>query len=227
MNMHKGAIVLSKNGKDVIECEHCGFKHINPLPTDQELEQLYKFDYYSTEKPTYLSENTDDKKWWSMVYSERYKLLESKISKPNKTILDIGSGPGFFLLEGKKRGWSTKGLEANLQAYEFSKNLGLDIENKFLNDSNKNEIGNFDVVNMGEVLEHIKDPIGLLEIVYDKLNVNGILLLILPNDFNPFQKILQNNLNFDPWWVVPEHHYNYFDFYSIQNLLQKIGKLNS
>lgn len=225
MNMHKGAIVLSKNGKDVIECEHCGFKHINPLPTDQELEQLYKYDYYSTEKPAYLSENTEDNAWWSKIYIERYKKLELLLNKSNNSILDIGSGPGYFLFEGKKRGWITKGLEPNIQAYEFSKNLGLDVENTFLSTSNKNSINNFDVVNMGEVLEHIKDPMEFLKLVFTKLNDNGVLLLILPNDFNPLQKIIQQNLNFEPWWVVPEHHYNYFDFDSVKILLEKVGFL--
>jgi hypothetical protein len=35
---HQGEVVDSVKGFDVIECEICGFKHIIPIPTEDEME---------------------------------------------------------------------------------------------------------------------------------------------------------------------------------------------
>ena len=84
-------------------------------------------------------------------------------------------------------------------------------------------LGNFDVIHMGEVLEHIPDPISLLKLAYSKLNDNGLICIIVPNDFNPFQLILRDQLEFEPWWVSPPHHINNFDHKSLGNLLVSAG----
>ncbi|GAI77011.1 unnamed protein product, partial [marine sediment metagenome] len=47
---HHGEAIDSKDGYDVIECEACGFKHVIPIPTPEELDKLYKEEFYSTEK---------------------------------------------------------------------------------------------------------------------------------------------------------------------------------
>ena len=42
---HVGEVLASDNGFDVIDCQQCGFKHITPIPTVDELESVYKHDY--------------------------------------------------------------------------------------------------------------------------------------------------------------------------------------
>ena len=53
MEQH-GEVIDSKNGFDVIEYKTCGFKHIIPIPTSEEIDKLHKEEFYSTEKVTYL-----------------------------------------------------------------------------------------------------------------------------------------------------------------------------
>ncbi len=48
---HRGIILDSVNGFDVIECEKCLFKHIIPIPQPDELVTTYRNEYYSIEKP--------------------------------------------------------------------------------------------------------------------------------------------------------------------------------
>jgi len=48
---HNGHMLDSINGFDVIECEQCGFKHIVPILTTNEIVSLYPDDYFSKEKP--------------------------------------------------------------------------------------------------------------------------------------------------------------------------------
>ena len=46
------------------------------------------------------------------------------------------------------------------------------------------------------VLEHVRDPIGLIEEARSLLAPGGLLLLISPNDFNPLQMTLWKKLGF-------------------------------
>ena len=220
---HEGSVVASTNGFDVIECVQCGFKHIIAIPTEEELEQIYRDDYYTQEKPLYLARYLEDLEWWNTVYTRRYEILEQHLLTSQRKILDIGSGPGYFLLNGKNRGWDVKGVEPSVQAAKHSKGLDLDVENLFYSEQSASKLGKFDAVNMGEVLEHIPNPVALLKLVHTQLNIDGVACLIVPNDFNPFQLALRDQMGFSPWWVAPPHHINYFNFRSLTTLLERCG----
>lgn len=220
---HKGTVLASQNGFDVIECQQCGFKHIIPIPSVEELMDVYQHDYYKKEKPLYLERSLEDLDWWNLVYTQRYEILERHLPDTQRSLLEIGSGPGFFLLNGQKRGWQVKGVEPSAQAAEHSRSLGLDVANEFFSDQTAPALGTFDVISMALVLEHIPSPESLLKLVYRQLNNNGMVCIVVPNDFNPFQIVLRDHLGFKPWWIAPPHHINYFDFNSLSNLLEKCG----
>lgn len=220
---HEGPVCQVVDGFSVIDCEHCGFRHVVPLPTAHELETIYSHEYYTQEKPLYIERYLEDKTWWNGVYAERYEALEKYLGGTG-SILDVGSGPGLFLALGRNRGWSVKGIEPSLKAAEYSRGvLELDIENIFLDADTAPTLGQFDVVNMGEVLEHLPDPAGMLEIARGLLRKDGLLTLVVPNDFNPLQLILRDHLGFSPWWVAPPHHLNYFSHESLKGLVERLG----
>jgi SAM-dependent methyltransferase len=158
-----------------------------------------------------------------MVYTQRYKIFERHLSEQQRDILDIGSGPGFFLLNGKKRGWQVKGIEPSIKAMEHSRSLNLEIEHGFFSEQTASDLGTFDAINLGLVLEHIPDPAELLILLHNQLNDDGMVCIVVPNDFNPFQLLLRDHLDFKPWWVAPPHHINYFNFKSLTGLLEKCG----
>lgn len=220
---HRGPILDSVKGFDVIECETCGFKHIVPIPTHEELETVYRDEYYSKEKPMYLERTREDLDWWNLVYSERYDTFEEHFPLGRRRILDIGSGPGFFLLHGKQRGWQTLGIEPSRQAADHSRKLWLEIVEDFLTEELENKLGKFDVVHISEVLEHIPDPKGMLQLARHLLTSGGLICVVAPNDYNPFQYALRTSCSYEPWWVTPPHHINYFNFDSLSRLLEFAG----
>lgn len=220
---HQGTAVASANGFDIIDCQLCRFKHIIPIPSEDELEHAYRHEYYTQEKPLYLERYKEDLDWWDLVYSRRYEILEQHLSETHRRLLDIGSGPGYFLLNGEKRGWQVKGIEPSVQAVVHSRGLGLNVVHGFYSDRTSPGLGTFDAVNMSLVLEHIPEPATLLKTVHRQLNDNGMICIIVPNDFNPFQLLLRDHLGFKPWWVAPPHHINYFDFDSLSNLVTRCG----
>lgn len=220
---HRGEILDSVKGFDVIECQTCSFKHIVPIPTPAEMDKAYRQEYYSVEKPLYLERYQEDLDWWNLVYSERYDTFEKFLPSHRRRILDVGSGPGFFLLYGKQRAWQVLGIEPSIQAASHSRELGLKIIEDFLTEETARQLGTFDVVHMSEVLEHIPDPRGMMRLARNLLAPGGLLCVVVPNDYNPFQYALRKACGYEPWWVAPPHHINYFDFYSLSGLFKKTG----
>ena len=52
----------------------------------------------------------EDRDWWMLRYRHYYELLEAH-APGTGALLDIGSGPGFFLEAGAARGWDVLGFE--------------------------------------------------------------------------------------------------------------------
>lgn len=219
---HTGMIIDQADGYDVLECETCGFRHIMPIPDPAQLKKVYEEEYYSTEKPDYFKHYEEDGEWWNLSYDDRLDYFEAHLSVDRRRILDIGSGPGFFLRRGKERGWQTLGIEPSRQAADYSRKLGLEIRNEFLTVGTQG-LGQFDAIHMSAVLEHISDPIGMLEIAHNLLMPGGLVCVVVPNDYNPFQMALRSACNYKPWWLAPPHHINYFEPSSLKRAMQRSG----
>ena len=162
---HEGQVLDEANGFEVIECVACAFKHVVPIPTSEELVELYTHSFYTKDKPLYLERHKEDLDWWNLVYSERYDVFERELPADRRRILDIGSGPGFFLLHGKRRGWNTVGIEPSKQAATHARELGLKIVEAYLDERTAVDLGRFDAIHMSEVLEHIPHPGRFLTVV--------------------------------------------------------------
>jgi len=222
-NGHQGPCLDSVNGFDIIDCEQCGFAHITPLPTSDALDEVYRNEYYTSEKPLYIERYREDLEWWNCVYNERFDTFESYLDVSRRRIVDVGSGPGFFLLNGHDRHWQTIGIEPSAQAAAHSRSLGLEIVEEFLDDQLAEHLGLFDVVHMSDVLEHIPDPADMIHRARRMLAPGGLICIVVPNDYNPFQQALRTSCGYKPWWLAPPHHINYFNPDSIKKLLTRCG----
>jgi len=219
---HQGEVVESHRDNDVVDCAVCRFKHLVPIPTAEELAAEYESDYYAEEKPHYFERHRADLDWWNLAYGDRYDTFEQHLGPQRRSLLDVGSGPGFFMLHGQERGWEVRGIEPSRQAAEHSRGLGLDVVDDFYSEETAPALGTFDVINTSEVLEHIPHPARFLGLIRDHLHDDGLVAIVVPNDFNPFQAVLQESMGYDPWWVT-RHHLNYFDFGSLHGLVERCG----
>jgi SAM-dependent methyltransferase len=220
---HEGPVLDSVKGFDVIECGPCGFRHIVPVPDDEDIAGYYKEQFYAGEKEDYCERHQSEIQWWNQVYEERYLIFEKHLSQNQRRILDIGSGPGFFLKFGKERNWKTKGIEPSVQAAAFARNMGLEIDNEVFDETSAKKLGKFDVIHMNGVMEHLPNPKNFLNICNHILNPGGLLFTCVANEYSPFQEILVEHLGYRPWWLVPPEHINYFDMHSIEKLVASSG----
>lgn len=220
---HGGPVIDSVKGFDVIECSGCGFKHVMPIPSGDELKGYYA-DEFVPERPLYIERTEEDLEWWNAVFDERYDFLEGALSNKERRILDLGCGLGKFLSRGQDRGWQCLGIEPSKDAAAHAGGQGIEVINAPFEESGLEEgTEGFDAIHMSEVLEHIPDPARLLKSVYGLLNDGGIVCVVVPNDYSPIQEILRERLNYEPYWVAPPQHLNYFNFASLEGLLKKVG----
>ncbi|HCC08175.1 MAG TPA: hypothetical protein DEP72_08490 [Clostridiales bacterium] len=77
----------------------------------------------------------------------------------------------------------------------------------------------FDVVVLGDIIEHIQNPVAMLKKCYNLLNENGVIWISTPNFESAFSYIMKDK---DPMWRVCEH-LNYFSYDSLKKVLGNIG----
>jgi 2-polyprenyl-3-methyl-5-hydroxy-6-metoxy-1,4-benzoquinol methylase len=214
----------------IIDCLECGYKHVYPLPSPEELNSFYTDDFYTTEKPVNIQRYLEDEEWWELTYVSRLSHLES-IGLPEKSVLDVGSGPGLFLKFAVKNGWKALGVEPSKVAVEHTLSLGCEVVEGFLDLNLSKKIGSFSAIHASEVLEHVPDPKEMLNIFYSLLEPGGLVCICVPNDFNIFQEALVSEQKYKEWWVDKRHHLNYFNHGSLIRLLEsssfKIEKVTS
>ncbi len=216
----------------MINCKSCKFIHIHPIPSNEELHAFYNNDYYQKTKPNYIQGNEKDIQYQNCTFDEKLDILERLLPSKSKRVLDIGSGPGFFLRRAKQRGWQVLGIEPSPIAYNYSKKQNVPTIQKFFYEVNFKEIGKFDAIHIYDVLEHVNDPISVINESHSLLKKGGIIVVEVPNDFNPLQKLVQNILNKKEYWITLSaesrnsgifDHLNYFDFSSISYILNRAG----
>ena len=223
---HTGPLLAHAQAHDILECRRCGFRHAVPLPDSATLEQAYRETYYAEEKPTFLNHAREDQAWAELAQTDRLEIFEQLLgggAPSRRRLLDIGSGPGFFLKTAQTRGWNVTGIEPSRQATAHARNLGVNVVEGFFNADTASTLGRFDVVHMNNVLEHIPDPITLVGLARDLLSPGGIVCINVPNDFSAFQLAASAAQNTRQWWLAPPHHLNYFDFALLMGLMGRLG----
>jgi SAM-dependent methyltransferase len=221
--VHQGSRIAARENHDIIECESCGFKHALPLPDAAAFEEVYREDYYTQEKPTFLAHAGEDQLWGELAQTDRLEILETLLPPDRRRLLDVGCGPGFFLQTALRRGWLAHGIEPSRQAAAHARALGATVTEGFFNDASAASLGRFDAVHLSNVLEHVPDPGQLLQLAHGVLEPGGAICVTVPNDFSPLQIAGRAAVSASDWWVAPPHHLNYFNFDSLTGLITRSG----
>lgn len=135
------------------------------------------------------------------------------------SLLDVGCGPGCFMLAMQQRGWEVKGLELAANAVERARGFGLDVaqgdlESLIRNDDVKQA---FDVISMFEVLEHLQTPVETLRQVRTLMKPSSVLLMSLPNSDDPYCLVQQDPAS------MPPVHLNFFNRRSLNCAFKLAG----
>lgn len=112
---------------------------------------------------------------------EEYPIVIEEIRKrygDQATVLDIGCGAGYFLEQLRASGVNNiSGIDLTASSVEVARKKGLNVFCERIEESNR---GPYDVVCSFHCLEHVEDPVGLIEHSLRQLNTNGTLFISTP-----------------------------------------------
>ncbi len=165
-------------------CKKCGLIQQTPIPTSNALRIYYSHNYRAEYKKTYTPKLKHIFRAAKTAMHRINFLGESKISTGK--ILDIGAGGGEFTYLSQKAGFESQGIEPNIGYSEYARNeYDCDIKQKELEDIE----GQYDVITLFHVLEHLPSPTKAFEKLYYLLKEGKVLFVEVPwietNDASP------------------------------------------
>jgi 2-polyprenyl-3-methyl-5-hydroxy-6-metoxy-1,4-benzoquinol methylase len=195
-----------------MKCKHV---QIFPVPTPYEDKKFYDEDRQA-KNTNYQGSISKLKHKTNEDVLRRADLVKS-ITPKKGSILEIGSGYGFFLEEMQKQGYKIIGIEISKERRKYSKKI---TRVKVLNiNLNKKipDIDKFDTVVLFQVFEHIVDPISFLKNIKKLLKPGGKVIIEVPN-FNDFQ--LKLNKSYLEWYWQ-RAHIHYFSAEILSQILSR------
>ena len=156
-------------------CTACNSVFVDPIPGEQTFARMYaKADYhdchYSESKSTH--------------YAAAATLL-GNFTPTGSTVFDYGCGLGHFLRAVRSAGFHAFGVEFDQEAANAaSLNTGCDVLS-VADFYRQSAAPKFDVIHLGDVLEHLPDPANTLKQLLVYLKPGGLLFVEGPLEVNP------------------------------------------
>jgi SAM-dependent methyltransferase len=216
---HTGPVVARRGEHAVIDCELCGWAHLDEPPDERELAQMYgSAFYYDEQNPGWLEKDRSEQAFWDLEHADKLADWRSLLGQQTGAVLDVGCSGGLLLEYVVAQGWRGVGIEPSELAADEARAHGLTVHASLYQDTDLPR-ASFDVVHCKLLAEHLPDPAGFFAWAARLLRPGGILTVHVPNDFNALQLAARDQLGLHDWWVAPPFHLNYFSFDSLERLL--------
>ena len=190
-----------------------------PLPQAEELSSLYSVapENLPQRMKTHVEEvathpNSPRRDWFDHVI----RLAQRYSGQEKLRVLEVGSGYGAFVHYTSKS-HTVIGTEASREIAEASN--GMILSARDCGFYQRLPDGSFDLIYMEHVLEHIPNPVELLNSLVRLLSPQGVLVICVPNHGCLLSRILRLRW---PWTCPPLHLY-YYQKGSLARLLQKFN----
>ena len=221
----KDKFYTKRSGHILQRCSICGLVYL------MNNEEFINDDFFEDAGKTVLDQNKNEKsqdaiEYWSYPhFYERYqavfhsffedrwqKIIRAKSSI--ESLLDIGCGYGFFMEFVQKYVPVVEGLDLNSEVVRYAvEEKGLPVTECPVEDYDPQK--RYDAIVMCDVLEHVKEPLVVLESCRELLTEEGVLFVQVPN-------LTGFRVPMDHSWGLP-HHVWQFSPGSLRKMLLKSG----
>jgi len=208
--------VRKKSGFHLERCADCSLVQITDDLSKLRLEDLYDRSFFEA--------------YYDWQHEGRgkaiaYDKLEGRLDAIEQLVpcrgemLEVGCAFGYFLDAARSRGWKTRGIELGDYAARFAREqLKLDVQTVPI-ERVEFSPGEFDVIALWDVVEHLNDPVDSLLRLQRMLKDDGLIAFNTPN-VDSYLTRLQGG-----FWrnFVPPIHITYFGPRSVRRLLERTG----
>jgi 2-polyprenyl-3-methyl-5-hydroxy-6-metoxy-1,4-benzoquinol methylase len=177
----------------------------------------YKEAYYTHRPPKLSFFQSQVQKIKMSFVGEKLGYVIYHSASPKGKLLDVGCGSGFYLNEMRDLGWEVMGVEPDNRAVEIARGFyGLSVMAGNLHDCNFPD-NEFDLITLNHVIEHVLDPIALLEECKRVIKPGGRVVITCPNTLSLGHSIFRES-----WYHLdPPRHLFLFS----RNTLAKIARI--
>jgi SAM-dependent methyltransferase len=165
----------------IVECRDCGLCFTNPRPSASSIGDFYADDYAPHQAAAKPGRGP---RWWQRLplVGRRPDLLRKILPLHGQgRLLDFGCGSGSFLLRMRRQGWKVTGVDASESVVDrLRADHGLHAFSGSLPHPALDE-GSFDVITMWQALEHVHQPLEILQSARELLCPGGKIIVAVPN----------------------------------------------
>jgi len=153
---------------------------LDPQPTDEQIRSMYSREYFEGDfrcghEGGYFDETTLQK------LSSEQAVREIRTYKAGGRFLEIGCAGGAFMDAMRKAGFEVHGVEVSPVAAEFARShFGLNVMTGDILEAHYPS-GHFDVVYMGDVIEHLPRPVEIITEIVRVMAPGGLLVVACPS----------------------------------------------
>lgn len=188
---------------DIRRCQACGIEQTDPLPSEDELEQLYARHYNGGGEDETTYGRWRERLLMSRLY-RAFLLLHGDAAFHRETgsgrLLDVGCNEGRGLAIYQRNGFTVEGLEPNSRAAHTTRRRGFTVHTVRLEEFRP--AMPFDRLVLANVLEHARSPRAMLVEARRLLRPGGEIWISLPNAESWLRRVFGRS-----WinWHVPFH----------------------
>jgi SAM-dependent methyltransferase len=194
-----------------LRCPACGLVLLHPVPDETALRAYYN-DAYQVNFDSYFK-----------GVRRRSGTILEELSKqfPNRgRLLEVGCSYGGFMAEARRDGWDVTGIELSETAARYAREqLGLRVLSGSVHDNLQQLGGGYQVVALFHVIEHVPNPVQLLEMCRRLIKPRGLLALKTPNVASFIARLTGASWH----WISPPAHLYLYSPKTLSLLLEKSG----
>lgn len=137
------------------QCPRCSMRFLRVQPEGDSLAAMYSATYFESD---FRCGRSDTHSFDEASFREENAGLLDRFQKyrGQGRLLEVGCASGWLLKHAAERGWKVTGVELSADAVAHARGLGLDVRQGTLAEAGL-PAGSFDLIYLGDVLEHVPD----------------------------------------------------------------------
>ncbi|MBR1257955.1 class I SAM-dependent methyltransferase [Bradyrhizobium sp. AUGA SZCCT0240] len=212
---NRAAFEFAVRGQKLFRCGGCGYLEVAPVPSQAALDEIYGRQYF--EKTKYRNDDAQE-----LEQDRRAKLLLKAGIRPGSKVLDFGCATGEFIARIKK-GHEAYGCDVSPDAIARSKALHPELETRLFvltpGKSFPNNLPKMDAIVAWDVIEHLGDPLAVVQLLSAQLRPGGILAISTPDAGALIARLMGSRWAF----MTPPEHLGFFNVAIMDRLFAREG----
>lgn len=215
-NAYDSEYVTSDDIFEYAKCDKC--ETISIIQDIKDLNSIYPKNYYSFSKDAGKSILNKIK---DFIEVKMFKGIVDKLYGNDLSVLDVGGGTGWVLNSLKKatnrfKYFNIVDIDENAESTAIGNGYSF-FKGKIEDYKPKNK---FDLIIMLNLIEHVSDPVLVLNSIKDMTKKNGLIVIKTPNNDSLDARIFKK---YNWGGLHAPRHFNIFSKESIEILAEKIG----